>query len=169
MDRYYVFIRGTSGLYLYLSTHSLTFTKVYIKIKMLYYYEKIFFIGIKPEFQKDKKMQAVKLCFIFNSNNAKYLQMCQIYGLSQKYPDFSKIMSGILNPSIPTFWNSGWSCHRQTLAIIFSSYFPFPLYLWNAGVEFQTWLCFIKLQVKMFTFLTFLRFWAHRFCCRMCK
>ena len=32
--------------------------------------------------------------------------MDQISGLSQKCPDFSKIMSGILNPRIPTFWNS---------------------------------------------------------------
>ena len=32
--------------------------------------------------------------------------MGQSYGLSQKFPDFSKIMSGILHPKIPTFWNS---------------------------------------------------------------
>ena len=32
--------------------------------------------------------------------------MDQISGLSQKCPDFSKIMSGILDPRIPTFWNS---------------------------------------------------------------
>ena len=31
--------------------------------------------------------------------------MDQISGLRQKCPDFSKIMSGILDPRIPTFWN----------------------------------------------------------------
>ena len=32
--------------------------------------------------------------------------MDHIYGLSQKCLDFSKIMSGTLDPRIPTFWNS---------------------------------------------------------------
>ena len=32
--------------------------------------------------------------------------MDQISCLSQKCPDVSKIVSGILDPRIPTFWNS---------------------------------------------------------------
>ena len=40
--------------------------------------------------------------------------MGRISGLSQKSLDFSKIMSGILDPRIPTFWNS--NMERQRLA-----------------------------------------------------
>ena len=36
--------------------------------------------------------------------------MAQISGLSQKCPDFNQIMSGILDPRIPTFWNSAQMC-----------------------------------------------------------
>ena len=43
--------------------------------------------------------------------------MDQISGLSQKCPDFSKIMSGILDPRIPTFWNSEEK--RNTQSVIF--------------------------------------------------
>jgi hypothetical protein len=37
----------------------------------------------------------------------KYQQMGQNSGLSQECPDLTKIMSGILDPRIPTFRNSG--------------------------------------------------------------
>ena len=44
--------------------------------------------------------------FNFNKMHAKYLQIGQIYVVCQKPQEFFKIMSGILDPRIPTFWNS---------------------------------------------------------------
>ena len=47
--------------------------------------------------------------------------MGQISGLRQKCPDFSKIMSGILDPGIPTFGNSD----LMTLIFYFNGKFIF--------------------------------------------
>ena len=41
--------------------------------------------------------------------------MVEISGLSQKCPDFVKIMSGILDPRILTFWNSDMDCTTLTM------------------------------------------------------
>ena len=41
--------------------------------------------------------------------------MGQISGLRQKYLDFSKIMSEILDPGNPTFWNSVSNIQKKNI------------------------------------------------------